>query len=154
MTRLRLAKINELQFLTCLKYSIWGSQSARFKDWLQGDYLAFIVDKELAGLAEVSGKPFHSVEKIWDKGVYPHRIPIKSIHILAKEQRIPIFREIKTVLISAFGPKYGWGILFQCVLTGANANIIVNAIRSRPNRLSAIDIEQLLVGARKQEKIS
>lgn len=85
MTRLRLTKIDEYQYLTCLKHSLWGSKSARFKDWQSGDYLAFIVDKALAGLAEVVGKPFQSKQKVWDKDIYPHRIPMKFLHVLAVE---------------------------------------------------------------------
>jgi len=49
MPRLRLTKIDEYQFLTCLKHSLWGSKNFKFKDWKKGDYLAFKVDKDLAG---------------------------------------------------------------------------------------------------------
>jgi hypothetical protein len=31
--RLHITKVNEYQFLTGLKHSLGGSQSARFKDW-------------------------------------------------------------------------------------------------------------------------
>jgi hypothetical protein len=47
-------KIDEFQFLTCLKHKVWGSKKARFKDWKIGDHLAFIIDKSIAGLAQVS----------------------------------------------------------------------------------------------------
>lgn len=46
MARLRITKIDEYQYLTFLKNSLWGSRSACFKDWQEGDYLAFIVGKE------------------------------------------------------------------------------------------------------------
>lgn len=107
--RLRLTKLDEYQYLTCLKHSLWGSKSARFKDWQQGDYLGFIVDKALAGLAEVTGKPFQSKEKVWDNDIYPHRIPIKFVHALALEHRIPILGEVRDALTSAWGPRYGSG---------------------------------------------
>jgi hypothetical protein len=45
IVRLRLTKIDEYQFLTCLKHGLWGSKSARFKNWSQGDRLAIIVEK-------------------------------------------------------------------------------------------------------------
>jgi len=48
MIRLRLTAIDEYQYLTCLKYSLWGSKSERFRDWQKGDHLAFIVDKKSA----------------------------------------------------------------------------------------------------------
>lgn len=155
MIRLRLTKIDECQYLICLKHSLWGSKSARFKDWQLGDYLTFIVDKALAGLAEVAGKPFQSKQKIWDKDIYPHRIPMKFVHVLAVEQRIPILGEVRDALTSAWGPRYGWGILNQQVLTDTPAETIIKAIRSRPNSLSAIEshIEQLLAEAKQQEDI-
>ncbi len=155
MIRLRLTKLDEYQFLTCLKHSLWGSKSARFKDWQQGDYLAIIVDKALAGLAEVAGKPFRSKQKVWDKDVYPHRIPIKFVHVLVVEQRIPILGEVRDVLTSVWGPRYGWGILNQQVLLDTAAETIIKAIHSRPNNLSAVEsnIEQLLVEAKQQEEI-
>lgn len=83
MTRLRITKIDEYQFLTCLKHSLWGSRAARFKDWQEGDYLAFIIDKSLAGLAEVTGKPFQSKQRIWD----PHPIPLPSREREVKRHR-------------------------------------------------------------------
>jgi hypothetical protein len=155
MIRLRLTKIDECQYLICLKHSLWGSKSARFKDWQLGDYLIFIVDKALAGLAEVADKPFQSKQNIWDKDIYPHRIPMKFVHVLAVEQRIPILGEVRDALTSAWGPRYGWGILNQQVLTDTPAETIIKAIRSRPNSLSAIEshIEQLLAEAKQQEDI-
>ena len=74
--RLRLTKVEEYQFLTCVKHEIWGSKSARFNDWKNGDYLAIIVDKQIAGLAEVSGAAFQSQEKVWDNGLFPNGITI------------------------------------------------------------------------------
>jgi len=153
--RLRLTKIDEYQFLTCLKNSLWGSQTARFKDWQIGDYLAIIVDKALAGLAQVSGKPFYSKERVWDNRPFPHRVPIRFTHILAKDQRIPILGEVRNALTSAWGPKYGWGILNQQVLTNDPANTIINAILSRPNSLTNFEsnIEQLFQEAKQDREM-
>jgi hypothetical protein len=155
MARVRITKIDEYQYLTCLKNSIWGSRSARFKDWQEGDYLAFIVNKTLAGLAEVAGKPFQSKQKVWDNDLFPFRIPLKFIHVLSLENRIPILGEVRETLTSVWGPKYGWGILNQQVLTEPAAGIITKAIRSRPNNLSGVasNIEQLLVEAYQQRQI-
>ena len=60
MARLRIVKIGGYPFLICLKHGLWGSKKDRFKDWQEGDYIAFIVDKALAGLATVTGVPFKS----------------------------------------------------------------------------------------------
>jgi hypothetical protein len=80
--RLRITKIDECQFLTCVKHQVWGSQMARFKTWQEGDYLAFIVDKGIAGVAQVPGKPFFSKQSVWDNGTFPHRLGLKFVAIL------------------------------------------------------------------------
>jgi hypothetical protein len=152
--RLRITKVDEYQFLTCLRHSLWGSRSARFKDWQKGDYLAFIVDKALAGYAEVAGEPFRSEEKVWDNGAFPYRIPIKFHQILAGNDRIPLLGEIRDILISEWGNRYGWGILNQRVLAGSAAEKIVDALKERSNYLTQIEsnIEQFLEEAKQQRE--
>jgi len=154
--RLRLTKVDEYQFLTCLKHSLWGSKSSRFKDWQEGDYLAFIVNKGLAAFATVAGKPFHSTEVIWDNGLFPYRIPIKFVHVLRRDQRVPILGEVRDTLTSAWGPKYGWGILTQRILENVQADTLVKAITSRPNDLTQIeaDLATLLLDARQERELS
>ena len=36
--RIRITKVDEFQLLTCLQHGLWGSNSARFKDWQIGAY--------------------------------------------------------------------------------------------------------------------
>jgi hypothetical protein len=115
--------------------------------------LAFIVSKGLAGFATVSGKPFRSTDVIWDNGLFPYRIPIKFVHVLKNDQRAPILGEVRDTLTSAWGPRYGWGILTQRVLEDAQAETLIKAITSRPNDLAEIeaDLATLLSDA-KQER--
>jgi len=88
--RLRLTKIDEYQFLTCLQHQVWGSDRVRFKDWKVGDYLAFIVDKAIAGLAQVSGETFVSDQLVWENDVYPYRIPKgKGSNLLLNNSSLP-----------------------------------------------------------------
>ena len=134
--RLRLTKIDEFQFLTCLKHKVWGSKKARFKDWKIGDHLAFIIDKSIAGLAQVSGEPFVSQEIIWDNGLYPHRLPIKFLHVMRPQNRPLILGEIRDAITSEWGLGYGWGIVNQWVLPENSSQTIINAITSRHNDLS------------------
>lgn len=154
--RLRLTKVDEYQFLTCFKHSLWGSKVSRFKDWQEGDCLAFIVNKGLAGYAVVSGKPFHDTKVIWDNGLFPYRISIKFMHVLAREQRPPILGEVRDILTSEWGTKYGWGILAQQVLEGNKAETIVRAITSRQDNLKQIeaDILALLAEAKQERELS
>jgi hypothetical protein len=134
--RLRITKIDEYQFLTCLKHGLWGSKSARFKTWEIGDRLAFIVEKSLAGLCEVAGPPFESREKVWDNGLFPHRLPMKFTHVLRPKDRPSILGEVRDALTEEWGPRYGWEILQQKVLESPNADIVVRAITSKSNALS------------------
>lgn len=133
--RLRLTKIDEYQFLTCLKHGLWGSKSARFRTWQQGDRVAIIVDKSLAGLAEVSSAPFESRDKVWDNGIYPRRIRLKFTHVLSVKDRPPILGEIRDVLTQQWGPRYGWAILNQQVLESPHADTIVRVISAKPNSI-------------------
>jgi len=154
--RLRLTKIDEYQFLTCLKHSLWGSTVSRFKDWREGDYLAFIVNKGLTGLGVVAGKPFYDAKIIWDNGLFPHRIPIKFQYVLARDQRPPILGDVRDILTSAWGTKYGWGILTQQMLENDQAQTIVRAITSRQNNLvqTEADLNSLLAEAKQERELS
>lgn len=140
--RLRLTKIDEYQFLTCLRHGVWGSKSARFKTWQKGDQLAIIVDKSLAGLAQVTGPAFESREKVWDNGLFPHRIPMKFTHVLRPKDRPPILGEVRDALTQQWGPRYGWAILNQQVLESPNADTVVRVITLKPNAL--IEFQQSL----------
>lgn len=134
--RLRLTKIDEYQFLTCLKHALWGSKSPRFSDWYEGDKFAILVDKSIAALAEISGRPFESKDEVWDNGLFPNRIPLKFVHVLEPRDRPPILGEIRDALMQHWGTKYGWRILNQEVLESPGSDILVNAITARPNALS------------------
>lgn len=134
--RLRITKIDEYQFLTCLKHGLWGSKSARFKTWEVGDRLAIIVERNLAALCEVAGPPFDSHETVWDNGIFPHRIPVKFTHVLRPKDRPPILGEVRDTLTQQWGPRYGWAILNQQVLESPNSDIVAKAITSKPNALA------------------
>lgn len=134
--RVRFVKMDEFKFLTCLKNQAWGSKTACFMDWREGDFLVFIVDKTVAGVAEVSGEPYVSRNPIWDNGLFPHRIPLKFTHAFQKGNRLPILGEMRNALTSAWGPKYRWRIRDQQIIQEDSAKTIIKAIGSRQNDLS------------------
>ena len=137
--RLRLTKIDELQFLTCLQHQLWGSKTPRFKNWKVGDHLAFIVGTAIAGLAEVSGEPFVSDEPVWANSLYPDRIPIKFVQAMLPKHRPPVLGKIRDAIISEVGPQYGWVIMTQSPVLGNPAKTIIDSILSRPNDLAHIE---------------
>jgi hypothetical protein len=71
---------------------------------------------------------------------------MKFIHVLENNQRVPVLGEVRDTLTSAWGHKYGWGILNQQVLTGTSADTLIKAITSKPNALSDFrkNIDRLL----------
>lgn len=153
--RLRITKVDEYQLLTCIKNNVWGSKNARFKQWELGDYLAIIVDRDIAALAQVSGPPYESQESVWDNGLFPHRIPISFVHAAFPKNRRPVLGKIRDALMEAWGVSpqyYGWGILNQRLLDGEHAHIIVNEIIMSPNDLTSIQeqLNQLLAQSKGQ----
>jgi hypothetical protein len=148
--RVRVTKVDEYQFLTCLKHRLWGSKSSRFKDWRMGDAIVFLVGKSVAGLAYVSGPPFQSKEPVWDTGIFPHRIPLGFKHVISAANRPPVLGEIRDSLVSAFGPNYGWGILTQQALPEMHAEKLVGAISASPNQLGEFEknLDELLLSAK------
>jgi hypothetical protein len=116
----------------------------------------FIVNKGLAGFATVAGKPFHSTDIVWDNGLFPYRIPIRFIHVLKSDQRVPILGDVRDILTSAWGPKYGWGILIQSTLQDKQAETLIKTISSRPNSLTQIesDMTTLLAEAKQERDLS
>ncbi len=148
--RLRLTKIDEFQFLTCLQHQVWGSDKVRFKDWKVGDYFVFIVDKKVAGLAEVSGEPFVSDEFVWENDLYPHRIPIKFVQAMVPEHRPPVLGRIREAITSEVGPQYGWVIMMQHPISGNAAKDIIEFTLSRPSDLAEIEanLKRLLTEAK------
>ncbi|HEY3080274.1 MAG TPA: hypothetical protein VGM69_10240 [Chloroflexota bacterium] len=134
----RIVKVDELQFLTCLQHGLWGSNSARFKTWKVGDRLVFLVDTALAAVAEIAGAPFESRKVIWDNGAYPHRIHLGFQHALLPDHRPPLLGPARDALIAEWGPRYGWGIRNQQALAEDAEERVVGAITARPNDLPAI----------------
>lgn len=131
--RLRLAKVDEVQFLTCVEIGLWGSNRLRFRGWHKGDLLAFIVDKHLAALSEISGPPFISDLMYWDNDLFPNRIPINFISIIEPNKRPPIEGKIKDILISSWGRSYGWGIQNKQLIEGSQADNLTKIILNIPN---------------------
>jgi len=153
--RLRITKVDEYQFLTCVKYGLWGSKSARFKNWQKGDYLAFILEKKVAGLAQVQSDPFYSQTIIWDNGMYPNRIKLDFKYLFEKKNRPPILGTIRDTLMDAWSTSYGWGILNQELLDEQHADPIINEIKSRQNNKQTVmkNLDSLLIEAKQQREI-
>jgi hypothetical protein len=150
VTRARATKIDEYQFLTCLQHGLWGSKSARFKDWLIGDLLFFLVDNAVAGYAVVSGKPFKSSEPVWDNGVFPHRIPLTFDHALLLGHRPPNLGDLRAILTTAYQSDWGLGLVNQWLMKSEAAESIREVIKSFPNNLHEIQagLPQLLKDAK------
>jgi hypothetical protein len=152
VTRLRVTKIDEFQFLTCLKHGLWGSNSARFKDWKIGDLLVLLVENSVAGLATVSGPPFRSSTTVWDNGLFPHRIPMGFLHATLPANRIRVLGEVRDTLVLGFPVGGGWGlgILNQRLMDAAAAEKLVGFIGAAPNDVAQMrdELDALLASAK------
>lgn len=95
-----------------------------YKDWEKGDKLLFVVDNQVAGLAEVDGKPFKSEDIYWEDDLYPNRIPIKPVKAF-KNNRVSYKEKICPILKEEWGNGFGWQILTQQFMSGKNAEKIL-----------------------------
>jgi hypothetical protein len=91
-----------------------------------------------------------------DDGIFPYRIPIKFCQILPGSDRIPILGEVREILVSEWGNSYGWGILNQQLITGSQAEKIINAFTSRPNSLTKTQtyLQEFLDNADRERNIA
>lgn len=154
MVRARATKIDEYQFLTCLQHGLWGSKSARFKEWLPGDYLFFLVDNRIAGFAKVAGQPFKASAPVWDNGLFPHRIAMAFEHVLLPPHRPPNLGDIRAVLTTAYQADWGLGLVNQWLMKPEAAEAIRKIISAIPNDRRAIDatLPKLLEEAKAQRQ--
>lgn len=150
--RARVTKLDDFQFLTCLQHGLWGSRSARFKDWQLGDKLVLLVGNAVGGVAEVAGKPFKSSERVWDNDLFPHRIPMRFTWVPAPDARPPVLGEVRHTLSEAYDGGGGWGlgILNQRLMKEGAATRLLSLLFSTPNVLPDIvdNIGSLLATAR------
>ncbi|MFD4819520.1 AAA family ATPase [Peribacillus butanolivorans] len=151
--RLRVVSINELQLMTCLKHSLWGSNTSNLKNWLIGDVLLFVVNKHITALAEVSGHLFKSDEMIWDNGTFQFRLPIRFIHILSPNIRIEIIEEVKEKLQNHWH-NYGIPIRNRLLIPNESAVYLFNLVVSKPNAMQAYSnrLQGYLEDARKNQE--
>lgn len=151
----RITKVDELQFLTCFKYGLWGSKTARFRNWKIGDKLIFMVDKKIAAIAEISSAPFVSDVEVWCNGSYPNRVELNFLIVLSVEKRIPNLGEVRDAITRAWGVSYGHGILNQEILPQDEAKVILSAINNQQNDIIRYkeDLEQLLIEAENKREI-
>lgn len=103
---IRLVKISELDFLICLQNSLFGRKTGFVKEWEVGDYIVFVSDNMIAGVAKISGKCFQSTSPLWVNEDYPYRVPITFTHVYAKDER-PSFLVHKEELEGVYGRSWG-----------------------------------------------
>lgn len=133
--RLRIIKVTELNLSICIENNIWGSEQSRLKSWAVGENLVFTVDKHLAAMAVVIGKPFSSNDLLWKDNLYPHRVPVKFTHFAQVNDRPPLIGQVRDILMRHWGKNYGFGILAQRLIEGQDAESIVGLFTTVQNSL-------------------
>jgi hypothetical protein len=154
--KVRICKLDELQFLRCIQHEVWGSNTQRLGNWRLGDRLIFFVNKAVAGMAEIVGPPFESATPVWDNGPFPYRVPIRFILVQKPSSRIPVEGPVREILRTAWGYSYGWGILTKVPLIGEQAKQLVKLAESKPNELAEVqrDLMRLIDKIVRSEKYS
>ena len=101
--------------------------------------MVFVVEKDIAGLAQVSGLPYLDDLIIWDNGLFPCRIPLRFVQILAIKDRVPIVGKISESLLTQ-NPKanYGSYMASQAVLPERPTRLILEILQSQPKNLAQI----------------
>lgn len=133
LMNIRMVKVDEFQFLVCLKNGLWASNKNLFKNWGIGDIIIFNVDKNVTAYAKVNDISFYSEDFLWDIDLFPYRIPISFESILKPENRIPIISEIKELLIKSWGNNYGWGMNCQYPMRNKVGEELISIIDKSKN---------------------
>lgn len=148
----RLAKVSELNLLLSLKHQTWGARKDTFKSWSVGDEIAFVVGKNLAALAEVTGSSQQSQDRIWPDDLYPFRLPVAFRNFVLAGQRPPLLGDVREALMAEYGAKWGFAMINQSPVPDRAADAIQAMFDATPNQLrdAQIDldalIEQAIVG--------
>ncbi|MED2869540.1 AAA family ATPase [Bacillus thuringiensis] len=135
--RMRAVSVKESQFITCLKNNVWGSNNSHLKNWYIGDYIVFIVDKEIVALAKVSGEQFKSDNLIWNNGDYPFRLPISFIKVLSYKDRLAVKGEIKELLQGEW-QNYGIPIRNKLLLPNNSSESLLSLFKDLPDSTNEV----------------
>jgi hypothetical protein len=134
----RIVTVDEVQFLTSVRHEVWGSNNPRrFNRWAAGEHLVFIVEKHVAGLAQVIGQPFVASTPIWDNGVFPYRMHIRFLHLALRENRSSVYPKVQEILWSA-NTHYGWAVFTQHPVSDSAAERTIELVLSMPNELERV----------------
>ena len=128
--KVRITKLDEQQFAETVKHGVWGSGRPRFRKWEEGEYLVLLVGNGLAGVAQVSGAPFHSDAVVWSNGAFPYRVPIRFLRVLPAQYRPPVVGQIRGLLKRVWGTYWGLRIQNQDALVGEDARALLSIIDS------------------------
>ena len=118
--------------MTCLRHNLWGSNNSHLKNWYIGDYIVFIVNREIVALAKVDGEQFRSEELIWNNGDYPFRLPITFVKVLSYSNRQPVHGEIKELLKDDW-QNYGIPIRNKLLLSNESSERLLHLISQFPD---------------------
>ena len=132
---MRIVKVDEMEFLLCVKNKVWGSNRSILKTWEEDSLLLFKVGDKVAGLARISCDYFESKEIVWDTDLYEHRRCIEFLIIFKKSDRINAEPNIKNIFVNEWGKSYGHGIINKMRISKKNKEIILDLLSKKPNSL-------------------
>jgi hypothetical protein len=134
---MRLVKVSsEENLLLSLQHGVWGARRDILRSWRPNDEIAFVVGKNLAALAQVTGSAFENTDLVWHDDEYRYRIPITFKHFTLAGERPPLLGDVREALIAAFGPKWSFAMITQTPILAHAADTIVRTFANAPNQLA------------------
>ncbi|WP_372457717.1 AAA family ATPase [Priestia megaterium] len=130
--RMRAVTVDESQFIKCLEDNLWRSNNSNFKNWYIGDYIIFIVNKELVALAKVMGEQYKLEDSEWNNRELAFSIPITFIKVLSRKNSLPIENDIKK-LIQGDWDDYRTPIRHKLLLPNYSSEKLLSLFKSKPD---------------------
>jgi hypothetical protein len=152
LQNLRLVKTNELDFLVCVQNGLFGRSTDFIKQWNKGEKIVFIVNEDIAGVAEVVGDYYMDDKPLWIRDENQHRIAVTFSHIFSEKNR-PSFSKHKDELRKFYGRTWGNVFVLRKQLPSHIVKSIMNSVGSHKSDNSVIkNINAQLLCAIENEK--
>ncbi len=127
-TTLRIAKANASQLSVCIQNGLWAATKNRLAGWNLGDRLLVFAEDGQILLGTVTGPWYESDLLIFEGGFFPYRIPLNIGTIVDSPRSASTMREVRRLLSSHYGSRYGIRILMQLPLVPELSTKIIEVI--------------------------
>jgi len=118
------------QLTPVVQYKVWGRARNQFSNWQIDEKIIFLTRKSLIIMGTVSGEPFCSNLMIWEKDLFPWRVPLSNLMECSSEEAILAEDGIRNLVMQAYGKSYGNVFHLQLPIAEDTAFRIVKILSS------------------------